>query len=102
MASILSGLATTAGLGLASSVGGFLAKEKNVLVRLDDPSNPLFLTDQELKKEVCGKQKEPKEPTKKTKEKKEPALTKKELSKLLKEIEGDKKKSNLEKILERL
>lgn len=118
MASLLAGLTTTAGLGLAKSAGQFLGREKNVLVKLENPSKPLFLTDGELKKEVCGSKRET-DPNKKPKQNKSKKVIRtdskdstKELLKLMNELkkkkskkkvkQRSKRKSNLERLLERL
>jgi len=49
-------IATSFLTGAAKSTFKYLAKDRNVLIPLDDPTKTKFLTNTELKKEVCGKQ----------------------------------------------
>jgi len=99
MASTVQSIIANTGVNLGKGVYRLFARDRNVLIPLDNPSKTEVLSDIELKNKFCKGQSKPQsEP----KPKKDNDDLKKVLRALEKKSKPKKRKSNLERLLERM
>ncbi|MHA1987749.1 MAG: hypothetical protein ACW98D_14025 [Promethearchaeota archaeon] len=99
MASTVQSIISNTGVNVGKGVYRLFARDRNVIIPLDNPSKTQVLSDIELKNKFCKGQSKPQS---KPKPKKDNDDLKKVLRALEKKSKPKKRKSNLERLLERM